>query len=112
MIISGAWRSCTLQILVVVARNRDPIPQGAFLAASSIGWTLIRAVHPHAWRHVVCNVSAQEPHWRQELSMSLRPDDVGEGRLRVSLRNSSSALVGGLLIVISLTAPCKSLCYE
>ena len=28
--------------------------------------------------------------------MSLRPDDVGEGRLRVSLRNSSSALVGGL----------------
>ena len=37
---------------------------------------------------------AQEPQWRQELSMSLRPDDVGEGRARVSLRNSSHALVG------------------
>jgi hypothetical protein len=47
----------------------------------------------------VCIISAQEPHWRQELSMSLRPDDVGEGRLRVSLRNSSSALVGCLLSV-------------
>jgi len=37
---------------------------------------------------------AQEPQWRQELSMSLRPDDVGEGRARVSLRNSSHSLVG------------------
>ena len=26
--------------------------------------------------------------------MSLRPDDVGEGRARISLRNSSHALVG------------------
>ena len=62
----------------------------AVASARELATTTARSLVRHQRRLL----PAQEPQWRQELSMSLRPDDVGEGRARVSLRNSSHGLVG------------------